>query len=614
MKKVLLFIAASTFAIAGMSQQIQRVNRSQVEKLPQLMRKAEVETGVMGKLAMRKTKATNIYYTTPAGTFWGDFDPVDGSGYYHSTLIVPPFTDLTFTNMSKKVKTWNVNGNDVADEDLVDGNYVTSSFRMYGSYATYAPTVGDVKDDYTFGECNWIEKRGYMTDYSWAKGLIRTDSLTGLWPSDTRYAVEYQGSWYSPVNSWGVLDSDNLYGTGNFVGENYNYKAAGVLQYFDKPISPLFITSAYVDGLTPLANTAVIPDGKQLRMVLARLKQVTEEVTDDNGETTTETYTPYDLDNIIATMYCNAGDTIGFGENDAAGSRNGKELKSGTLVFQVPGEEDEIGNIIPQNIVVDEPFAMLILGLEQEGVDVGFQGLDIPEEDLNCSEARQLVLREDGSYGGFGYQSPMSLNFCFYGMFDKVATVEEVPYFNFEVDELDHNVVSVPVEGATEDDWGNMTYGATGSPLTSDEEGLTGYPGVPVLTNVGWFDDENEVTNYDVLDLPDWIEGYSVYDGFYDDGGLNILMFKAQALPDGVNERRATIRVVGQEVKMNGQVKYSAESLPITIVQARESSDDIRSTVTEYHANNTTFNLAGQKVSKNFKGLVVRNGKKVFVK
>ncbi|MBR1485350.1 MAG: hypothetical protein IJ612_06630 [Prevotella sp.] len=601
MKKVLLFIAASTFAMAGMSQQIQRVNRSQVEKLPQLMRKAQVETGVTGKLAMRKTKATNIYYTTPAGTFWGDFDPVDGGGFYHSTLIVPPYTDLTFTNRSTKADTWTLNGNAVDAEDVVDGNYVTFSYRQYGSYATYGPTVGDVKNDYTFGELNWIEKRGYMTT-AWVKGLIRTDSLTGLWPSDPRYAVEYQGSWYSPVNSWGALDSDNLYGTGNLVGDDYSYKAAGVLQYFAKPISPLFITSAYVDGVTPLATTAVIPEGKQLRMVLARLKQVTEDG---------ETYTTYDLDNVIATMYCNAGDTIGFSENDAAGTRNGKELKSGTLVFQVPGEEDEIGNIVPQNIVVDEPFAMLILGLEQDGVDVGFQGLDIPEEDVNCREARLLVLLDNGSLGGFGYNSPMSLNFCFYGMFDKVATVEEVPMYNFEVDELDYNVVSVPVDGGTAEDWGNMTYGATGSPLTSDEEGLTGYPGLPVMTNVGWFDDENEVTNYDVIDLPDWIENYSVYDGMYDEaGGLNIVMFKAQALPEGVSERRATVRVVGQEVTMDGQVKYSAESLPITIIQTRAAYDGIQNTVAERRADNTIFSLSGQKIGNAYKGVILQNGKK----
>ena len=154
MKRFLLCLTATTFALAGMSQSVQPVHRSQVEKLPMLVRQAQIEKKVENKSAMRKTAASKIYYTTPAGTFWGGFDPITGSGFYHSTLMIPPYTELTFVNKSAKADKWEVNGEDVTDsKNVVDGNYTTTSFRTFGEYATYAPTVTDGKmNNYTFGE------------------------------------------------------------------------------------------------------------------------------------------------------------------------------------------------------------------------------------------------------------------------------------------------------------------------------------------------------------------------------------------------------------------------------------------------------------------------------
>jgi hypothetical protein len=591
-----------------MSQSVQPVHRSQVEKLPMLVRQAQIEKKVENKSAMRKTAASKIYYTTPAGTFWGGFDPITGSGFYHSTLMIPPYTELTFVNKSAKADKWEVNGEDVTDsKNVVDGNYTTTSFRTFGEYATYAPTVTDGKmNNYTFGELNWIEKRGYMTS-TWTKGLVRTDSLTGLWPSDPRAAIEYNGNWYSPTQSWGALDSDNLFGSGNYVDEEGSFKAVGTMEYFDKPISPLFITSAYVSGVTPMTTTAVIPEGKQLRLVLTRLKEVTDEETG-------EAYTTYDIDNIIATMYCNSGDTIGFSDTDAAGTRNQVEMKSGTLVFRVPGEEDAIGNIIPKNIVIDEPFCMLLLGFEQEGVNCGLYGNEVLDEDENCYSARILFENPNGGrYYSLGYNGKISLDFCFYGMFDKVTTVEELPYYSFEDESLDYNVVRVPVEGSTESDYGNMTEGANGSPFLG-QENTNGYPGVPVLTNVYWFDEENEVANYDVIGLPEWIDYVSIYTGDYEDGGMNIVMFKAQPLPEGVKGRTATVYVVGQEVNMDDETKYSAKSLPITIIQGDADPDGIQDAVATRSNGTTRYNLAGQKVNNGFKGMIVKEGRKFIHK
>ena len=84
MKRFLLCLTATTFALAGMSQSVQPVHRSQVEKLPMLVRQAQIEKKVENKSAMRKTAASKIYYTTPAGTFWILSFNTDDSSLYRT--------------------------------------------------------------------------------------------------------------------------------------------------------------------------------------------------------------------------------------------------------------------------------------------------------------------------------------------------------------------------------------------------------------------------------------------------------------------------------------------------------------------------------------------------
>lgn len=611
MKKSLLFITALSFAVAGMAQMVKPIHSSQVEKLPMLQRQATLAEKAPTKKAPKKTKSQGLYYTTPEGTYFGGWDPVTGSGFYNTSLIIPPYQELTFTNKAKDIKgaQWLINGQNAADY-VVENNFVFDGMsRCYDFNLYYVPTLKLDGNEYTLGETNYIAKRGYITS-DWQNAFLRTDSLTGLFPADPRAAIEYDGQWYGPGQYWGVLDTDNLFGSGKYTYQQTGqvFTSVGTIQYFNKPASPLFITDIYVNALAPVGSDP-IPADKQLRIVLTKLK----EVTDEEG-----TFLTYDLDNPIATLFCNASDTISFVETkENISTRNKKEIKDGTLIFSVPGELDEVGNVTPQNIVIDEPFCMLLMGMDQEGVNCGLYGNEMLDEEENCANARILFDSGDGGFVSMGYQGSMTLDFCFYGMFDKAVSVEQFPMYKFEDESLDYNIIRVPAEGSKDEyGYGNLTEGSKASPFLTDDETANGYPGAAILTNVYWFDDENELLNYDVIDLPEWIEAYYVDPSLYDNSGLNIVMFKAQPLPEGVKGRKATVYVVGQEVTMNGETKYSAKSEAITILQgdASADSDNIIMTSNTKSSNTATYNMAGQQTKNGFKGIVVRDGKKFFNK
>jgi len=598
MKRSLLIGAALLVAAVGMAQQLKPMHKSMATQLPQMNKQCQLAESLSAvKKGPRKSFSTGLYYINPAGAYYGGWDQIGGSGFYNSTLIVPPFMVIPFENNSTVDGVWTVNGEEHPDN--VDGNFYNSyAYRGFG-YSLYLPPSLEANDVYTFGEKNYLKLNNKISS-SWQDGFIRTDSITSMYKTDPRAAIEYEGSYYGPYQSWGILKTDNLFGSGTWKSSNdEEYTSVGAIQVFPKPMSPLFITEVDVEALT---FTEPIPEGKQL---VAYITGVKESAYSDGTP-----YTAADMDNVLATLYCNSTDTLDF---YSTSTRNSKTIYTGTLRYTAPGEEDEVGNIIPQNIVIDQAYAIVFMGFEQEGIDCGFYGMEVVDEDQDYKESATLLLTQDGeTLQQLGYRGFIDLAVSIYGMFDRAVCEPQPNYYNFENPDLNYNVVRVPAEGSSDEyGFGNMTEGATASPLVVNDETADGYPGVPVLTNVYWFDEVNDLLNYDVIDLPDWIETYNVDPSYYDNGGLNIVFFKAQPLPEGVTGRSAVVRVVGQEVMMDGEKKYSAISGPIVILQGDAVYDSkVSDAVRNETFTGTAYNLAGQKVDAAYKGIFVQDGKK----
>ena len=88
----------------------------------------------------------------------------------------------------------------------------------------------------------------------------------------------------------------------------------------------------------------------------------------------------------------------------------------------------------------------------------------------------------------------------------------------------------------------------------------------------------------------------------YDENYTFDLVFAADALPEGVEGRKATIVFMQEGAR-----------LEVTVTQGAASGVEV-TTKTVKTAETPAFNLAGQRVNKDFKGLVVKDGKKFMNK
>lgn len=625
MKKVLLLTAVVLTSVSLSAQKVTKMTMSHAnmqnyknvktanvenptkikgEKLPMLMKKQTEKTSAK---VSRRVASDGILYNHPVGTLFGGWNmgveqdsEEFGRGYGFTTVFVPTMTKLSYKNVSAENVTWSINNND-AQELVVDGNLETSYMRNDKNEAPalyYCPTITAASEKtYTLGEYNFYYKRGLVKTL----GLARVDSMNTMYQADPFAAIYYQGNYYVPNQSWGLLSTDNLFGSGTYDdGKGTTIKATGAIQVFDKPVTPLFLTKLVVAGET---FTQPIPTGMQLKALITGVKEV--ERTYTNG--TKETVKTADLDNVLATMIANSNDTIDF---FSTGTRNNKTIKEGYVIYQKPGTEDILGNIIPGNIVLDDEFAIVLTGFEQDGVDFGVDGLEIEEYNTTLPGA-SILLENDRTVS---YQATLLLNMGLYGMFDMAAAPKYPGFYTFENEELDYRVVRVPAEGSPEEfGLGNCTEGATGAAFLTNSIDDAGYPGVPVFTNVSWFDD-NDNANYEILDRPDWIQSVSIDPSL--GNGLNIVMFAAEPLPAGETGRWAKVRVVGQEAVMDGTTKYSAYSDEIVILQGDATIADaiIAPKTVKNNISAPAYNLNGQRVADDYKGLVIKNGKKYFNK
>lgn len=103
-----------------------------------------------------------------------------------------------------------------------------------------------------------------------------------------------------------------------------------------------------------------------------------------------------------------------------------------------------------------------------------------------------------------------------------------------------------------------------------------------------------------------WVRGVSVDDSQYESKGLYGLLFACDPLPAGVAGRSATIWLKGKGV---------TASTPVILLQGEATLTGIGSVMNSaVQRSGKTFNMSGQQVDSSYKGMVIKDGKKFFVK
>ncbi len=528
-------------------------------------------------LAPRKSFESETWYLRPSGSYWlsGSYYDDNQVEQSYKYLVLPPFTDVQFLNASTNPENtkWYFGDEELTEDIDEDNNYKDSYSKPRMGYVSGLPTLKSGDDSYQ------------VADYA-----LICDSM----PQLIHPFCYLDGRRY-----YGYSDGTSAFQSGpdefdfDEDGEPETFYIDNFLQYFNKPASPMLLYDVVLWATAPNNKISNIGD---LQLVFRRwtIEQ------DEEGQ-----------------RYRALGDTIKIlnctsAEFDTEYISETAKVYPGTLIFAAE-EEDEFGTPTATPFVIDSNYAIELSGFGLDEMDIRFyftdQGANIEEYESWATPTFLMCCDEDNNYLG---------RLSYWNDYVDTKTGETVRYcysiaYMFEVVMDGMNISEgTEVQKATAEGGESMA-----DPQEGEEEGDPVY----LWINLPLYDIQGEgqeaaatwTGNYDFEGIPEWAEiridpSYYEYEDEQDYvRGLNLVWFEVQPLPEGVEGRTATIKVVGA-------TGLECETA-ITLIQGTVG-DEQGINIVRFDADGKlmkTYNLAGQKV-KNAKGITIQNGKKILQK
>lgn len=514
-----------------------------------------------------KAAQKSVYYLKPEGALF-EATPKNGSMVGTSYLYVPGYSETKFTKVAPEGTEifWHQNlydpygtcttfdrtdktGLNYASDN--EGNfYITSVFN--GS--NVLPTIVCETDSFTLSEEN----------PHWGPLDYDIPAVMYWYPQIKSGTLSERESFLRPLQfvddhidgyTLGYLSTGYLYGSGT-VEDDDIYTSRGVQQICEKPMAPLWVEDVFL----PSVSTSATPlGGKELTMLITNVE------TDEYGRKTPGT-------DILAELTCDASS---LEELEPLQDEYGTTYNRFSAVFK--SEE--------KGFLIDQEFAVVVTGFDQQGVSLGLMGSEIPYYN-NMRPVYSLLTAGDGTkfaaniYG----DNNIALSVTFTAKFDYANGYVDIT----EAGSYNYGLVQMNDEGTA------------GQTIIS---GGTVFNGAVAQLNGNWFEDGEE--QYTLSGLADWIKSYTVDDESYKYAGLTVISFETEPLPAGVTGRHCDILITGKGVVSNK---------PLTVVQG-----DLSTGIGNVEANAETkdapkYNTAGQLVGKSHKGIVIENGKKRVIK
>lgn len=577
MKRTLLLTAACTMlATAGFAQ----APTGKVMKAPttkhsttQVYKKGEAQA----QPQPRRSLNNGVYYTHERGAMFMGYDK-EGRGYSGSFLTYPPFHTPFFKNMCGSTDIqWFINDQDITEwmEENGDLYFVDMPKTMVseeGLSAYPAPVLTKGSISYFINE--W-DKHSDAANEDGSKVTVTNypgwDMAYNF--SDMNTNVLYGGGSIDP-GTGGRGHNTYIYGTGAITfSDGSTYQSVGIAQVFPAPISAFVCNEI---GIRTMSNTTPIAEGKTLTMELRNV------VTNEDGSKTFG-------DEIYETLVSTSDDV-----SDAWTYSDGDKVYN--VCFHKK-EIDDFGIEANVPVILDKDFCILIYGVSNEGIDCGFMGLTMDDIDIEDVPAGEPLITDGEGIGSFSYGVPISLQADFYGYFDAV----EIPTVLYSQDEEGNSIAF--------EDCNVLRVSADGQTVVNEK-----YPedfGEYVYFSVArdWEDaDGNE--NY-FFDGPEWIDEMVPYStSSSEETGMYLFSLKCLPLAEGETGRIGYINLVA-----NGGL---TSEKAIVVLQGDASFDEAMGIATVAtngkKLSGKRYNLSGQQVNANYKGVVIENGVKVVKK
>lgn len=556
-KNLLLASALLTVSMATFAQE-KAVNEPLFKRNMGAMTNTEAYTAVtdlkpftVGKSSViSRSSEDGTYYTRPEGTMFRAWS-VEGNGYYNINLYMPAFKECTFVNKAANPtasKWYLINSTGEYDgTEYVDasGNF---NFSTDGLYGYPAPTLENGETRFQIGEGN-VYSRGTQ-DYTRMQGTLDITPLSFF--NDHDFETNLIG--------WGILSTHYLFGSGTWTNKDVTYTSVGAYQVYEKPASPLYVENAFMDIIS-FAQTP-IPDNAVITMTIVGLES----------------------NKTIATLTASAKDIVGYEKSKQTTTYG--DYYMGALVFSNKVEDPIFGTEVLEPFVIDEPFSVMITGMQQDGVNFGFRGVVNKVESGELEQASVLVQDPATSkIAQVKYQSPLAMNVVFNALFDGINIWEG--FSNGETSFDGGNVLKISDDGTT----CTQTNGS-------------GLSAVLFETATPW-ESEDGSEHYYFDNIPDWITSVNVDKSQYETNGYYRVSFTAKPL-NGKDGEAAVLYLKGRGI--------TAET-PIIVTQGNGTTGIADNIITNEKAkDNNIYNLNGQRVSKNAKGILIQNGKKYIKK
>lgn len=567
-KSLFLFAVASLFAMNASAQlAVKPQMKSFAAVEPTALQATERDAFEMN--GPRKAYDDQVYYTRPEGSLLPGILE-DMRAYQMSMIYCPAFSQFNLTNMAanKEISEWffrNNEGNENLYEN-VDADY-NLNFQMsnYNGYYYYIPRLRVGSVEYAYGESGSYPDRAGMSP----------DSINYKSLCDTQTSTLY---------GWGTLKPNRyMFGSGYYdvqtEGKEGKYYCNGLVQMCPKPMGPMYVERIIVPFMN--SNHDPLPNGTALTL---QIRNIEYEEREDGSirrnpganilhefTATAEDLTEIELSS-HASQYTETGEYYQY-----------------TVKFSNKGT-DIVGNVIDKPFVLNDEYCIVILGTAQEGVDVGFRCNEQNAADNPIYGCWALAYDDqDRSYNAW-YGDSFCLFFSLYGGFDYCEVYETATLNDgTQLDKL--NVLRVSEDGQ---DIVNEGYAELQNQVLMDAaytwlDGATGNP--------------NYTVDFD--DMPEWI---TALDGVDSENGQIAVSIECEALPEGTTGRFAVLTIKG---------KGYASAAPIYVLQGDATLEEAIAASIETVTDNSKksaykgyYNMAGQRVGNDYKGIVISNGKK----
>lgn len=571
-------------------------------------------------------KPTVFAYKRPAGTFF-TADYSDDSSYAFYYLHAPNAVPITFENKTTdpSATTWTYGDEPIAegtsgDAYVEDNNAVLTYYPIVGGYLDDLPVLHQDAATYTCADGDYYGNDGIIDLDHAGVYVKRSKDLLGIF-DDVRGELFYGYS--APTGTMPAhFGFGGIYPV-RFTSDGPIYVPYAIYQEFEKPAAPLYLEEVLLPCYTDKIDGEYtgIPEGKQLTMDIVALNE-----DGSSGET-------------LGTFYCTS-ENISITQNFEPQA----EIGYGVVEF-MNVTEDEFGNEKIEGVVIDKPFAIIITGLNQEGVDVGFQLNDISRvkaEQPYQAPTIQFYISEDGQdlrpyYTGMPDDEDECYitKFYLYGIMDNVSVVKEMEgedgevvsgYDWLRVDETDADKIAYT---DIEDEEEQLSFAyviatqAWTTTIPAEEEGGEDetYDNYELIFNDG---------TGEAYEAPEWLE-YVIADetreAYYAKTFIQFYATNSDLTQGNVIEvdgRRGRFCAVSVETLCGPSENFY-------IIQGDLTHEDVLNALGilepggSLGIQNVTaqkgftpslkevYNLAGQRVNKDYRGIVIEKGKK-FIK